>query len=380
MKLIILQEKIKEGTNIVGKTSSKSLTLPILRNILIKTEKNFLSLTTTDLEIGITWWGLAKVEETGEITVPANLLSDFLSLLPNKQVTLTSNNQILSIECENYKTKIKGNSVEEFPIIPQVPQNEFTVFHNRSFCQGLSQVVDIASPSTARPEISGVYLSIQKGIIRMAATDSFRLGEKVFTPEKITENTKEHSLIIPQKTAREIINIFGEKEGDLKIYFGTNQILFEFPMTETSHPEIHLSSRLIEGEYPNYQEIIPKEYETEVVLEKDDFLNKIKAASIFSGKINEVHFKIDPKKEALEISSQNPETGEFNTLLTGKIKGKEAEVSFDCRFLIDGLLNIKSAEVFFGLSSGLKEELGPGVLKSVGDTSYIYVVMPIKTV
>jgi len=380
MNIIILQEKLKEGVNIIGRVSSKSLTLPILKNILIRTEKNFLNLLATDLETGISWWGLAKIEESGEITVPAAIFSDFLNLLPNKQIVLSTKDQTLSFECENYKTRIKGNSAEEFPIVPQISKNEFIIFNCRSFCRGLEQVVDIASPITARPEISGIYLSIRKDLLRMAATDSFRLGEKVVVSEKPVSAEKEYSLIIPQKTVREVINIFGEKEGDLRIYLTANQILFELLMEETEHPQINLFSRLIEGEYPNYQEIIPKEFDTQIILQKEEFFNKLKAASLFSGKVNEVHLKIDPKKEDIEITSQNPETGEFNTVLGAKIKGKEINVSFDCRFLMDGLVNIKSAEVFFGLNSDAKEEIGPGVIRPVGDQSYIYVVMPIKTV
>ena len=379
MKLIILQEKLKEGLAVVGKVSAKSLTLPILKNVLIKSEKNFLSLTTTDLEMGITWWGLAKIEEAGETTVATDIFSGFLGLLPNKQVDLAISGQFLTIGCENYKIKIKSNSVEEFPIIPQITQNEFVVVNNKSFCYGLSQVVDISASSNARPEISGVFLSFARNIIRIAATDSFRLAEKVVTLEKEKENEKLFSFIIPQKTAREIVNVFGDKNGELKIYPGANQVLFELMMSETAHPYIHLSSRLIEGEYPNYQEIIPKEYETQITVGKDEFVNKIKAASLFSGRINEVCFKVDPKKEQVEITSQNPEAGDFNAVINAKIKGKETEISFDCRYLIDGLANIKSSEIFFGLSGGAKDEVGPGVIKPIGDANYVYVVMPIKT-
>ncbi len=234
MNIIILQEKLKEGVNIIGRVSSKSLTLPILKNILIRTEKNFLNLLATDLETGISWWGLAKIEESGEITVPAAIFSDFLNLLPNKQIVLSTKDQTLSFACENYKTRIKGNSAEEFPIVPQIPKNEFIIFNCRSFCRGLEQVVDIASPITARPEISGIYLSIRKDLLRMAATDSFRLGEKVVVSEKPVSAEKEYSLIIPQKTVREVINIFGEKassqsvsQKQIKIYFSPSQILFE---------------------------------------------------------------------------------------------------------------------------------------------------------
>ncbi|MCJ7787071.1 DNA polymerase III subunit beta [Patescibacteria group bacterium] len=376
MKLIILQNKLKQGLSVIERASSKSFILPILRNLLLKAEKNFLELSATDLEIGIKWWILAKIEKEGKITIPISILSTFINLLPEKPVNLAASNQILSVECENYKTKIKGQSSEDFPIIPEISEGISFSLDSLAFCQGLGQIVDIVFPSTVRPEISGVHFLIQKDLIKMAATDSFRLGEKTLFLEKPLPIEKEISLILPQKTAKEIINIFGEKEGELKVLVSPNQILFESLMAETSHPQIHLSSKLIEGEYPNYQEIIPKKYETQVVLEKQEFLNQIKAASLFSGKVNEVKFKIDPKKEIVEISSQNPETGEYHSLLPGKIKGQGEEISFNYRFLNNGLLNIKSSEVIFELNG----EAGPGVLKPVGDTSYIYVVMPIKGV
>jgi DNA polymerase-3 subunit beta len=212
----------------------------------------------------------------------------------------------------------------------------------------------------------------------MAATDSFRLGEKKFLSET-PFGEKEYSFILPQKTCKEIINIFGEKEGKLKIYFSPNQIMFESSMKEIPHPQIQLVSRLIEGEYPNYQEIIPKKYQTQIILERNELLNQIKLASLFSGKINEVKIKVDPKNQKLEIFSQNPELGEYQSFLPAQIKGEEVEISFNHRFLIDGLLNItptslKSLEIIFELNG----EDGPAVLKPLNDQTYLYVVMPIK--
>ena len=374
MKLTILQEKLKEGVGIVEKVSVKSLSLPILNNILLKGEKNFLNLITTDLEIGIKWWTLTKIEKEGAITVPARIFSNLINFLPNKQITLGIKDSTLSVECENYKTTLKGINPEDFPIIPQITEGESILVNNHLFCQSLNQVVDIAVSSTAKPEISGVYFVFQRDFIKMAATDSFRLGEKTFYLKPASALTKEYALILPQKTAKEIISIFGEKEGDLRIYFSPNQILFEFPMAETSHPQVQLISRLIEGEYPDYQEIIPKKYETQIIFQRNEFLNQIKSASLFSGKINEVKLKVDPKKEKVEIFSQNPDLGEYHSYLTAKIKGKESEISFNHRFLADGLLNIKSSEAVFELTG----PEGPGVLRPAGDPSYLYVVMPIK--
>jgi len=375
MKLLILQEKLKEGLNVVERVSLKSLTLPILNNILISTEKNFFNLSATDLETGINWWTLTKIEKEGKITIPSYLFSNFISLLPNKKINLEVKNNTLFIECENYKTQIKGLSADEFPIIPKISKEESISIESFPLCQSLNQITDIVLPSTTRPEISGVYFSFQKNLITIAATDSFRLGEKKIFLKDNSSLKKEYSLILPQKTAKEIVNVFGEKKGELKMYFSPNQIMFEYLMSETPHPQIQLVSRLIEGEYPNYQEIIPKKHTTQLRLDRNEFLNQIKTASLFSGKINEVKIKVEPKEKKIEIFSQSPEIGEYQSSVPGKIKGEPVKISFNHRFLLDGLLNIKSSEILFELSG----DSGPGVLKPVGDETYIYVVMPIKT-
>ena len=378
MKLLILQEKLREGLSVIERIVSKSLSLPVLNNVLIRADKNFLNLVATNLEIGINWWTLAKVEKKGEIAVPVSLLSGLSSLLPKKQITLQVEDSFLTVECDGFKTQIKGISSEEFPIIPEVSKEDYIELDSTVFCQGLEQVTDIAVISQARPEISGIYFSFFKNVIKIAATDSFRLGEKTFFLEKIGSASKvfdkEISFILPQKTAREIINIFGEKQGKIKIYFSPNQILLESQMTETQHPQVQLVSRLIEGEYPGYQEIIPKKCETQIILSRSEFLNQIKIAALFSGKISEIKFKVDVKKSGIEIFSQNSDIGEHRSFLAGRVKGEPLEISFNHRFLTDGLLNVKSSEVIFELS---KEE-GPAVLKPVGDQSYLYVAMPIK--
>lgn len=375
MQLTILQEKLKEGLGVVERLSFKSLTLPILNNILISSEKSFINLAATDLEIGINWWALTKIEKEGKTTIPARLLFSFINLIPNKKVNIESKNDVLGVECENYKTQIKGISADEFPIIPKITDGESIIVKSGSFCQSISQVVDIAAPSTTRPEISGVYLSFQKDLLLIVATDSFRLGEKKVFLETPSSLKKNYSLIIPQKAAKEIINIFGDKNKDLKICFSPNQVMFETLLTETSHPEIQVVSRLIEGEYPNYQEIIPKKFTTEAVLDKNEVLNQIKTASLFSGKISEVKFKVRPDKKIVEISSQSSDVGEYNSSVPAKIKGEETEISFNYRFLLDGIANIKSSEIILELNG----DSGPGVIKPVGDLNYIYVVMPIKT-
>ncbi len=376
MKLTILQKKLKEGMAVIDKVAPKNFTLPILKNILLKTEKSFLKISATDLETGISWWGSAKIDEEGDATVPGSLFSGLLSLVDGQQMSLLTKDQILMAESGGYKTKIKTANSEEFPIIPSISDNEYAVVDIQGLCRGLTQVVDMAAINNTRPEISGVYFSFDKDTLRMAATDSFRLAEKTINVKQLVESEKEYSFIIPKKTAKEVVNVFGDRKGEMRVYFSPNQVMFELTMEEAKNPLIRLTSRLVEGEYPNYREIIPKSYDTQIILGRDDFLSNIKGAGLFSGKVNEVKIEINPKDETVEISSQNPEAGEFNSVIKGDLKGKSADVYFDCRFLIDGIVNIKSSEIFLGMSGG--EEGGPGVIKPVGDDSYIYVVMPIR--
>ena len=305
--------------------------------------------------------------------MPAKLLSGLVSSLPNEKITLEEKKQGLYVECGAFKNQIQGFNPEEFPLIPEFKNLECIEVDNKKFCQGLAQIVDIASPSQSRPEISGIYFIFSKNLIKIVATDSFRLAEKNITLEEPLK--RDVSFILPQKPAREIINILGEKEGKIKIYFSPNQMMFEFPMKESPHPQVQVISRLIEGEYPNYEEIIPKKFKTHITLQRDEFLNQIKTASLFSGKINEVKIKVNLQNKDVVISAQDPDIGESRSNIPAKIDGETIEASFNHKFLIDGLLNIKSSEVVFDLS---KEE-GPCILRPVGDASYIYVVMPIKS-
>lgn len=373
MKVEILKENLKNGLSIVDKIVGKNASLPILDNVLVNTEDNFLNLSSTDLETAIKLWILTKIVKKGKVVVPAKFLSNFVSLLPNDKIVLEEKKQGLHIECRSFRNQIQGFNPDEFPLIPEFKNLQFLEVDNRKFCQGLAQIVDIASPSQSRPEISGIYFVFSKNSIKIVATDSFRLAEKNIA---LNEPAKEEvSFILPQKPAKELINILGEKEGKIRIYLSSTQVMFEFPMEEAPHPQVQIISRLIEGEYPNYEEIIPKKFKTHVVVKRDEFLNQIKAASLFSGKVNEVKISINPEKEEVGVSAQDSDIGESQSTVQAKIEGEPIEASFNHKFLIDGLSNIRSSEVMFDLS----DREGACILKPVGDTSYIYVVMPIRS-
>lgn len=371
MKFKILQDKIKKGVNLTGRITTKSVSLPILKNIHIKTEDNFLCFSATDLEVGVKWWSLTKVEKEGETTIPLDVFSSFINLLPKEEkVNISSKDNNILVECQDYKTKIKGLDSEDFPIIPKVDSNNEINIDINKFFEGLKQVVDIPSNTKVKPEISGVFFKFEGKTLRLVATDSYRLAEKVIF---LNENVGEFSFILPQKAAKELLNIFSE-EDKLKIKYDSNQVLFESRMEETDHPKIQLTSKLIEGEYPNYQAIIPESTGTQVLLEKEEFLNKIKAASLFSGKVNEVSLNFNEGANEVEIVSEDNDLGNYETTINGKVKGEPVEVSFNHRFLKDGLSQIMSSEIVFSVS----DSSSPGKITPVGNDDFLYVVMPIK--
>ncbi|MEA3295612.1 MAG: DNA polymerase III subunit beta [Patescibacteria group bacterium] len=374
MKIIILKNNIKKGLEIIEKITGKNLTLPILNNVLFSTENNLLKLSGTDLEIGIKHWILCKTEKQGEIAIPAKFAYNLINYLPEEKINLESKNKILSVECKNYKSQIKSELSEDFPIIPKIEAQNFIEINSALFCQALSQVKEFSTQNQTRPELSGVYFIFKENKLKMVATDSFRLAEKTINFDK--KINKEYSFILPQKTAFTLINIFSEKQGKLRIYFSANQIQFETNFQEIQHPEVQVISRLIEGEYPNYQEIIPKDFETQVVLDKNKLLNQIKTASLFTEKINEIKIKIIPDENKVEIFSQSPELGENYSCLPAEISGKKMNISFNWKYLLDGLAYFKSSEIIIGLN----KEDSPIIIKPKGDQSYFYILMPIRNI
>lgn len=371
MKVIVLVEKLKEGVFIASRLCQKSVNLPILDNFLIETEGNFLKLTSTNLEIGIKFWILAKIEKKGKIAIPAKTFFQLLSYLKEEKVLLLSEKNVLKIKTERLKTKILGQDPQDYPIVPKV-EKIFCEVSLSEFIDALCQVVDFTCPTQIRPELSGVWISFSGQNITLAASDSFRLAEKKIYFEGKCD--KDFSFILPQRAAKELINSFAEKEGNLKIYLSQNQVMFEKDFLELNHPQVQITSRLIEGSFPEYQKIIPSQFETEISLQKNEFLEKIKSAGIFAPKINEIQIQVFPQKGKIELFSENSELGEIRLNLPAKIKGKELEISFNHKFLAEGLSKIKTPQVNFFLSS--KE--GPALLKPSDKEDYLYIVMPIK--
>ena len=370
MKIICLQENFKKGLNIVQNIIGKNLTLPILNNILLSTEKKQLKLSTTDLEIAITNHVLCKIEKEGSITIPARTLVNFVNNLPNKKIEMTVKNNIVYLKCENYKSNIKGLEVKDFPIIPRIKTEPVLEINSLNFKNALEQIVNFVSFSDIRPEITGILFDLSSNKeIKLVATDSFRLGEKIINLKnnKVRKNYQ-GLVIIPYKTAQELIRIISDQEEEiLKVSIENNQILFDLS-------KIQIISKLIEGSYPSYQQLISQQFETTVLIEKEEFIKAVKLSSFFSSKINDVRLRINSKKSLVEVFSQDIELGENLSELKAEIKGKDLEIIFNHKYLLDGLNSINTRRVTLGFNS----EVNPGIIKPEGDESFNYIIMPIK--
>ncbi len=376
MYIICLQENLKQALNITERIIGRNLTLPILNNILFSVENNKLRVSSTNLEIGINCWVTGKIKEKGDITVPARLVNDFVNNLPNKKIEMKVKDKQLELKCEKFKATLKGLDAEDFPIIPKIKGKPLLKIKGNLLKNSFSQVVEMASLSESRPEISGIYMRFDKSLIKLAATDSFRLAEKniEIKSNSAIEQLKDQSLIVPQRTIQELIRILGEKETaaggqgqEVEIVLSGNQILFDFGYAQ-------LISRLIEGQYPDYQQIIPDSFQTQVTINREELINNIKIASLFSGKINDIKISLSPRRSLIEISAKDADVGENKSQIETNIKGKETEIIFNYRYLLDGLNNIFSDKIILGLN----DSSNPVVMRPVGDMSYTYVVMPIK--
>ncbi|MDD4661739.1 MAG: DNA polymerase III subunit beta [Candidatus Pacebacteria bacterium] len=373
MKLTILTQEFKKGLNYTERLTGRNLTLPILNNVLLEALPNFLKISSTDLETGIEWWGLCKTEVEGKITIPAKILTQVISNISDEKIEIEAKNDTLFIKTKSFKTQIKGYTSDDFPIIPQFSKEECIEISAQELKESLSDVVDIASLSQIRPEISGIYFVFKKDAVNLVATDSFRLVERTIKSNNYKNSFNEDiKFILSQKTTKEVINIIQENTGVVKIYYSESQILFETTLNEVDHPEIDLISRQIEGNYPAYKEIIPKEYKTRIIVPKDELVKQIKLAGLFAGKINEIKVKNDDKN--LEILSQDLELGENSSTLEAKIEGDSTEISFNYKFVLDGVSRVKTKNVILELQGSS----GAGVIKAEDSLDYIYVVMPIK--
>jgi len=365
MKAYCLKKYFKDAVLMCEKISGKNLTLPVLSNIIISGDGNGLKFTATNLEVGLEVSVPAKVEEKGKVAVPAGIISGFLSNFSfDDNISIESKNNNLSLVTSNTSTLIKGQPFDDFPNLPKIKNETEIEMPARDFVSGLKSVMYAASLLNIKPEISSVYInSGSENTVVFAATDSFRLAEKkINQPFNGFKN-----ILIPLKSVSEILRIFDGKEGNIKLIPDKNQIMLLMD-------NIKFISRLTEGIFPDYRQIIPNKFTTDVIVNKDLFLNSLKIASVFSGKLNEINIITGSDGKSLTISTVNSESGEHVTNIPAKITGEELKMSFNHKYIFDCLQQIPSSEIILRFSGDGK----PLVITGINDNSFQYLVMPMN--
>jgi len=364
MKLECKIEDIRNGISQAERITGKNLTLPVLNSILLVASSKSLKLRSTNLSLGIEIEINAKVEKEGVIAISGGVLSStFSNFYQNENVSLEGVDGNLLITTKKNKIKLKGQPCDDFPTIPRITGTNFEI-ESLKLIQGIKSVYYSASISDIKPEISSVFMYTKEDNLTFVSTDSFRLAEKKIKVKGLDEIL---GIIIPFKNVSEIVRVFSDFKGSLKVCFNKNTI-------SVSSDNIYLTSRVIDGVFPDYAQIIPKEFTTTAILLKEDLLNALKLTNIFSDKFNQINMKVSPKEKIFELSSVNNDVGENKTNLDAALSGDDIELAFNYKYFLDCFQSITTDSVSVRFSGSSR----PIVVSPVSDTSFTYLIMPMN--
>ncbi len=364
MKLECGIEKIKNAVSQTERITGKNLTLPVLSSILLTASGKSLKLRSTNLSLGIEIEIPAKIEQEGVVAISGSVLAaTFSNIFQNENISLESVDGNLLVKTKKSKIKLKGQPHADFPTIPLVEGNSFNI-ESKKMTDGIKSVYYSSSVSDIKPEISSVYIYSNEDNLVFVSTDSFRLAEKKVKVKGLSEIP---GILIPFKNVSEILRVFGEMGGDIKVCFNKNQISF-------SGEAVYLTSRVIDGVFPDYRQIVPKEFKTDAVVLKQDLLNALKLSNIFSDKFNQLNLSIKPKEKIFELSSANNDVGENKTQLDATISGEDVELGFNYKYFLDCFQSLNTDSVSIKLNQSSK----PIVVGAAGDNSFTYLIMPMN--
>lgn len=363
MQLQVTQENLNRALGMVGRVANARGTLPVLANVLLKVVNNRLSVAATNLDIGITQYIGAKVAEDGAITVPARLMQDFVSSLPSGVIDLKLEDSKLHIVTEQYQSVINGVAADEFPVMPAPSEGHTWKVSGAELKASLQQVVLAASTDEARPVLTGVFLHSAEGKLCMAATDSYRLAEKVLMP-----TTEDVSLLVPVSAMQDVLRIVNDYGDEVIVTSDDQQVLFRAG-------DVELVARLIEGKYPDYRKLLPSKFAVTASLKRADLLNVTKVSSLFAREsAGSITIHVDEASQELSIRSVASQLGENTAKAAAKIEGT-GDITLNSRYLLDALHVLSGADVQFSFNGKLE----PIVLTDPTQADYTHLIMPLKS-
>lgn len=364
MKLSVTQENLSRALSIVGRVASSKTPLPILNNILLRTDGNRLLLAATNLEIAITEHVGAKVDKAGAITVPARLMGDFIGNLPKGTVELSAEGTKLHIKSGNYTSTIHGMLPDEFPALPDISADTVFTIPAAQLKRAITQTVLVASSDDTRPVLTGVYCHTHDGKLVLAATDGYRLAERTLGPVE-----GEVSAIIPAQTLQDVVRAMTDDVEEVEVLFDDNQVRFRFADSD-------ITSRLIEGNFPDYRQLIPKQTDTSFTIQKDEFTRITKIASLFARDSGgSVTLKADAGEKQLSIHSVASQLGENTSSADAEVTS-DGQVTLNSRYIIEALGCVDADTVTFAFSG----KLSPCILSpDASNSEYQHIIMPLKS-
>lgn len=367
MKIKINQQDLLPVLQSVSRSCGVRATLPVLANILLQTENGKLKLSATNLELGVIKVVSAEVLEDGDVTVPSRTFLEIISSLEPGEINLESSSDQLKISTKKFNASLNGIPANEFPTIP-LSESPGVMVDANVLKEALPEISFAAAADEGRPVLTGILTEIKKKTLELVATDGFRLAHKTTSLENTeTDNFK---ALIPRRTLEEVVRLISEEEEVEKIEISTsenqNQMIFKINQTV-------LSSRLIEGQFPSWEKIIPQTSVNRAVLEKSDFLKAVKLASVFA-KDSTNAVKLSTNSKQIKLSSEAKELGIQETDIDCQVEGEEITIAFNSRYLIDALSALPSSQVIVEFSGNLT----PALIKPMGEQGLEYVIMPVR--
>lgn len=364
MKAVCLKEQLHKALTLAERHTARTPQVPILQGAIITAKNNNLVIQSTNLETGFEITIPSKIQTEGNVVIPVKTVASFLTTLHSDKVNLESKNSNLYITTDNTSTLFKGYPSDEFPRMPTIKNTDIISFSCDKLSDSLKSVIIAASLSEVKPEIASVYFNIKDARnAKVVATDSFRLAERKIE----IDVQKSLSFLVPQRYIVELIRTLEQFDGDIDVSLDGHHIAFV-------HPSFKYIARLTEGVFPNYEQIIPSSFSTDVSLEKKLLIEALKMGGVLSDRLNEVTLHIHPEDGVFEVLTRNADTGEHSSRIPATITGDRLEMAFNYRYLLDGLEHFSSSKVLLRFNGESK----PVLVQAHDDISYLYLVMPMK--
>ncbi len=365
-----MQENLARGLQVVSRAVSSRSALPVLANVLLRTEDAGLKLTATNLEIGISYWVPGKIDVDGALTVPARLMADVVNSLPSgERVDLDLENPTtLRIRGGRHQAHLRGIDAEEFPVIPSAGDRPTTRISQKALRRALSEVIFAAASDEARPILTGVLTRFSGDQVTLAAADNYRIAVKTLSSLDPVEET---SVVVPARSYAELVRVLADSDDpvDIMLAQSRSQIVF--------HLEgVDLVSRLIDGQFPNYQQVLPTSFSTRAVVEREEMLKAVRlSALIASSAANVVKLRLEGNGTGAVGISAAADIGETQGEVEAGLEGEGVTVAFNARYLQEALQNVDADQLALEFTG----PLSPGVVRPIGDDDYVHVIMPVRT-